>query len=243
MAQDPVCGMTVNEKKSFSADLDGKTYFFCSQHCLDKFCKKKNISKESLACIVPSKRPFYANKTFIISGVLVGLVAVSGFLPILVPFRNTLLAYFKTIWWAITLGLFLGGIIEYYIPREYISLILAHPGKRTIFYSVLLGFLMSICSHGILALSIQLHKKGASNPSVVAFLLASPWANMVLTIMLIGFFGLKAFYIIFSAIAVAITTGLIFQFLERKKIIETNKLTASVEKGFSIKEDIKKRFK
>jgi len=197
--------------------------------------------RELLNCC--SRRPFYVNKTFIVSSVLVGLIGLSAFMPILVPFRESFLAYFKTIWWAITLGLFLGGIIEYYIPREYISLILAHPGKRTIFYSVLLGFLMSVCSHGILALSIQLHKKGASNASVISFLLASPWANMVLTIMLIGFFGLKAFYIILSAIAVAITTGLIFQFLERKKIIETNKFTAEVNKEFSIKEDFKRRLK
>ena len=49
---------------------------------------------------------------------------------------------------------------------------------------------MSACSHGILAISMQLYKKGASIPSVITFLLASPWANFPVTILLFGFFGL-----------------------------------------------------
>jgi uncharacterized membrane protein YraQ (UPF0718 family) len=194
-------------------------------------------------CCASAKAPFYKNKTLIISAVLGLLVSLSYVLPFLEPFRRTLFLYFKTIWWAILLGLFLGGIIDYYVPREYISHILAKPKKRTIFYSVILGFLMSGCSHGILALSMELHKKGASNPGVVAFLLASPWANLTITIMLIGFFGLKALYIIISAIVIAIITGLIFQVLERKNLIEKNDNILHTEADFSVIGDIKKRAK
>lgn len=194
-------------------------------------------------CLTCPKVPFYRNKTFIVAVILIILVLLSYILPFLKPFRDSLLGYIKTIWWAILLGLLLGGIIDHYIPREYISHILAQRGKRTIFYSVILGFFMSACSHGILALSIELHKKGASNPAVVAFLLASPWANMILTIMLIGFFGLKAFFIILSAVLVAIATGLVFQLFEKKGIIETNKNTVSVEEDFSIIRDMRKRLK
>lgn len=181
------------------------------------------------------------NKTLIVAAILVSSALLSYLFEFLVPFRQTLWLYFKTIWWAVALGLFLGGVIEHYIPREYISHALSKPRKRTIFYAVLLGFLMSTCSHGILALSIQLHKKGASNPAVVAFLLASPWANIAITIMLIGFFGLKALFIILSAIAVALTTGLVFQFLDIKGLIERNKNIAQTGEDFSIAADIKKR--
>jgi hypothetical protein len=121
--------------------------------------------------------------------------------------------------------------------------ILARPKKRTIFYSVILGFFMSFCSHGILALSIQLHKKGASNSSVVSFLLASPWANMTVTIMLLGFFGLKALFILLSAILIAIVTGFIFQVLERKNLIEENKNAIMVDKNFSVTGDLKNRIR
>ncbi|GAF96680.1 unnamed protein product, partial [marine sediment metagenome] len=155
----------------------------------------------------------------------------------------SLFAYFKLIWWAILLGLVLGGVIDYYVPREHISFILAKPEKRTIFYSVVLGFFMSACSHGILALAIELHKKGASNPAVVSFLLASPWANLTITIMLIGFFGLKALYIIISAIVIAVITGLIFQLLEKFNLIEKNTNIMELREDFSIAEDIKKRWR
>ncbi len=202
------------------------------------------MAKDSACCDITEKKvPIYRNKTFIAGLALVGLALLSYLAPILVPFRESLTVYFKAIWWAILLGLVLGGVMEHYVPREYITHILSKPKKRTIFYSVVLGFFMSVCSHGILALSIELHKKGASNPAVVSFLLASPWANLILTILLVGFFGLKALFIIFSAIAVAITTGFIFQFLERKNLIEKNENTVEVEDNFSIIKDMKKRLK
>jgi uncharacterized membrane protein YraQ (UPF0718 family) len=129
------------------------------------------------------------------------------------------------------------------VPKEYISKILAQNSSRTIFNAVSIGFLMSACSHGILALSIQLHKKGASNPAVVSFLLASPWANFTITAMLVGFFGLKGLFIIAAAIVVAINTGFIFMFLEKKGLIEKNKNSVELSGGFSIVSDIKKRVK
>ena len=108
--------------------------------------------------------------------------------------------YAQAVWWAILLGLTIGGAMHHYVPQEMVSHVLAKPRKRTILYSVILGFFMSVCSHGILALAIQLHKKGASTPSVVAFLLASPWANLPLTLLLISFFGLlQALYIVAAA--------------------------------------------
>jgi hypothetical protein len=137
----------------------------------------------------------------------------------------------------------LGGIIDYYVPREYISKILSKKKPVTIFNAVSLGFLMSACSHGILALSIQLHKKGASNPAIVSFLLASPWANLTITLMLVGFFGFKGLLIIFAALIVAINTGFIFMFLDKKGLIEKNKNIVKVSEDFSIRQDIKLRIK
>jgi len=194
-------------------------------------------------CCKSKARPWYKNKAFIISAILIFLSSLSYFVPLLEPFRKSLYMYFSRIWWAILLGFLLGGVIDYFVPREYISSTLSKKNKRTILYSVILGFFMSACSHGILALSIELHKKGASNPAVVAFLLASPWANLPLTIMLLGFFGFKAFYIITAAILIAITTGIIYQFLERKNLIEINNNTVMVKEGFSIKGDIRRRMR
>jgi len=261
VTKDPICGMAVNEKIGLKLTAGGKDYFFCSEHCLKKFAGQnklteketviegnpehhnQNIRPRGTSCLAQPKVPLYKNKTIIAAFVLAVLCLLSYAVPVLVPFRKSLVLYLRTIWWAILLGLVLGGIMDYFIPREYISHMLAKPKKRTIFYSVILGFFASACSHGILALSIELHKKGASNPAVVAFLLASPWSNLTLTIMLFGFFKLKALYIIISAFVVAIITGLIFQILERKSLIEKNDNTTVLEDDFSVIKDMKKRFK
>ena len=244
MAQDPICGMDVNEQEGIKLSFKGQDYYFCSPHCLEKFKKEHKVTEEKCpSCAVELKgQPWYKNKILQISLVYVLLLGLSFVAPILVPFRNALIMYFRTIWFAVLLGLVLGGVIDYFIPREYISKMLSKPRKRTILYSVVLGFLMSACSHGILALSIQLHKKGASGPAVVAFLLASPWANLPLTILLFGFFSWKAIFIVLSAVVIAVVTGLIFLFLESKGLIETNKNIVAVDEGFSIRADLKKRW-
>jgi len=212
MAKDPICGMEVDEQQGIKVTKGSRDYFFCSTHCRDKFIEQEDI-KDAAVCYPSAKRSLFKNKLFIVSSIAFILILISWFVPFLVPFRKSFLMYLRTIWWAVAAGLFLGGIIDYYVPQEYISKILSRKRPTTIFNAVFLGFLMSACSHGILALSIQLHKKGASNPAVVSFLLASPWANFTITVMLISLFGLKGLFIILSALIVAINTGFIFMFL------------------------------
>lgn len=242
MAKDPVCGMDVDESTGLKIVTGKETYYFCSGHCLKKFATQKKISDREIAACLARPVKWYKNKIAMVGGILVFLCALSYFLPVLGPFRESLLMYLKKVWWAVLAGLFLGGVIDRFIPREYISHILAARRKRTILYSVILGFFMSACSHGILALSIELHKKGASNPAVIAFLLASPWANLPLTIMLIAFFGLKALYIIISAIVIAVITGFAYQLLESRGLIEINKNIIKTHETFSVLKDLKQRF-
>lgn len=195
------------------------------------------------ACARESKKQLLKNRLFIITAVCALLLLLSWFVPFLLHFRHAFLMYLKNIWWAVAAGLLLGGLIDYYVPREYVSKILSRKKPETIFNAVLLGFLMSACSHGILALSIQLHKKGASNPAVIAFLLASPWANFTITVMLVSLFGLKGLLIILAALIVAVNTGFIFIFLEKKEWIEKNRNIVEVSEGFSILRDIFQRVK
>jgi Cu+-exporting ATPase len=37
VTKDPVCGMTVNEGTALRAERDGKSFFFCSDGCRQKF--------------------------------------------------------------------------------------------------------------------------------------------------------------------------------------------------------------
>lgn len=136
------------------------------------------------------------------------------------------------IWWAVLLGFLIGGLIEYFIPEGFIYEHLGQKKKSTIITATLIGFLMSACSHGILAISMQLYKKGASIPAVISFLLASPWANLPVTILLFGFFGWKAFLFIGSAMLIAVITGFVFIWLEKSGLIEQSK-KIDVEGGYS----------
>ena len=187
------------------------------------------------------KKPWYREKLYIITIILVVALMVSYSIPFLNPFFNAVVDYFALIWWAILVGFLAGGLIDYYIPRSYISKYLSRHQKRTILYSVFLGFFASACSHGILALAMELYKKGASTPSVIAFLLASPWANLPITILLFGFFGPNALLFILSAIVIAIITGLVYQFLDRRRWVECRVRGEKVV-DISIRDDIRKRW-
>ena len=94
---------------------------------------------------------------------------------------------------------------------------------------------------------MELYKKGASTSSVIAFLLASPWANLPITFLLFSFFKLKAVFIILSALTIGAITGFIYQTLEKHGMVECNSCTRGEDRpvltDFSIMKDLKKRWK
>ncbi len=47
MAKDPICEMTVDEATALHAERDGKTFYFCSEHCRKEFLSK-NASAENV---------------------------------------------------------------------------------------------------------------------------------------------------------------------------------------------------
>ena len=155
----------------------------------------------------------------IMGGIFLAVLLIS-FLPPFQALNESLLSYLGIVWWAVLLGLVLGGIIDYFVPDGFVIRFLGKRNKMTLINAVLAGFLMSACSHGILAIAIQLYKKGASVPAVITFLLASPWANLPMTVLLFGFFGWKALLFVLGAMVIALVTGVIFTVLDRFGLIE-----------------------
>jgi len=239
---DPICGM--------KGTIPAHGHYFCSEYCIKKYESDKGIiddEKYSSSSATKKETPWFKERLFIVV-VITLLLLVTGYLhPLLKPFFEAFIDLVALIWWAIILGLLIGGVIDYFIPREYIRKYLSRHQKRTIIYSIIFGFLMSACSHGILAIAIELYKKGASTSSVISFLLASPWANLPITILLFGFFGVKATFIVISALIISIITGLIYQVLERKGMVECNSCKMGedipVLTDFSIRKDIRRRWK
>lgn len=46
VTKDPICGMTVDESTAIKAERDGKTYYFCSDHCQKKFLSSLGSIKQ-----------------------------------------------------------------------------------------------------------------------------------------------------------------------------------------------------
>ena len=236
---DPICGM--------KGAIPAHGHYFCSTSCIEKYEKEHNLTyKETCPSCAPPAKKWYKERLYIFSIIIIALSIITYLVAPLNPFFYALKDYFLMIWWAILIGFLIGGIIDYFIPRQYIEKYLSRHRKRTIIYSVVFGFFMSACSHGILAIAIALYKKGANTSSVVAFLLASPWANLPITILLFSFFGWKAIFIVVSALIIAIITGLIYQALERRNMVECQQCVMGEDRpvltDFSIIQDIRKRW-
>ncbi len=239
--KDPICGM--------KGTIPAHGHYFCSEHCIRKYEEQQEIHPEKRycpSCQTTLKKPWYKEKLYLSFLVVIILLVCSYFVPLFHPFFYAFMDYLALIWWAILIGFIIGGFIDYFIPRAYIEKYLSRHRKRTILYSILLGFFMSACSHGILAISMELYKKGANTSSVIAFLLASPWASLPITILLFGFFGLNAVLIVVSAIIIAMVTGIIYLHLETHGWVECNKCTNGHDMrklaDFSILNDLRRRW-
>ena len=210
--------------------IEKQGHWFCSTACIQRF-------------EAGAGRRWFRNPT-VWAAVLVGVPLAAGrFFPAAAPVAQVLWQYLVKSGWALGLGLVLGGLMDHYLSKEYISLWLTGHRRRMIIASAGLGFIASACSHGCLALSMELYRKGASVPAVITFLLASPWASFSLTLLILSLMGVKGLLIVVVALIVAITTGWIFQILERKGKLDRNPHTVSVKAGFSIWQDLKRRFR
>ncbi len=192
---------------------------------------KGHIDQPSCCHTPPPGEPLRISRNLKISlALLLCLVAVS-FLPPLLALNASLLGYLKLLAIPLIVGFLLGGAVDYFVPQGFIYRYLGATGNSSLFYALAGGFLMSSCSHGILAIAIQIYKKGAGIPAVITFLLASPWANFPVTILLISFFGWKGVLFIVTAGFIAIVTGFIFRILERGGYLEKS-YVGDMEEGY-----------
>lgn len=143
-------------------------------------------------------------------------------------------ALIQKMWWGIALGMFFVGLLNK-IPREFIVAILGNRrGISGILRATLAGLLLDLCSHGILLVGTKLYERGASLGQMIAFLVASPWNSISLTLVLISLVGLPwTLAFVFLSAAVAILTGLCFEKLVDLKILPPNPHQVSLPEDFS----------
>jgi len=117
----------------------------------------------------------------------------------------------NTMWWSVLLAAFFVGLLSH-IPQDFVTAILGRGGSlKGILRATLAGVLLDLCSHGILMVGMKLYQKGASLGQVMAFLIASPWNSLSLTLILIALIGLPwTLAFIALSLVIAVITGLIF---------------------------------
>jgi hypothetical protein len=148
-----------------------------------------------------------------------------------------------SMWIGLALGIFFVGVLGR-VPREFVTALL---GKGDTFGGILratfAGVLLDLCSHGILLVAMRLYQRGASLGQVMAFLIASPWNSLSLTVILIALIGWKwTLLFIVCSMLIGVVSGLIFNLLEKKKILSTNPNTVELD-GFKPWQEAKTRWK
>lgn len=157
---------------------------------------------------------------------------------------KTVFELINTIWWGILIGIIFVAILSK-VPKEFvISILGSSKGISGKIRATIGGVLLDLCSHGILMVGSQLYRRGASSGQVMAFLIASPWNSLSLTIILIsliGVFWTLSFTLL--SLVIAIITGVIFDKFVDKGILPDNPNKVDLPKNFHFFKEAKKGLK
>lgn len=147
----------------------------------------------------------------------------------------------NTMWWGILIGIMMVAVLAK-IPREFvISVLGSQRGLSSILRATAAGFLLDLCSHGILMVGAKLYERGVSVGQLMAFLIASPWNSFSLTLILIALIGLPwTLAFIGLSMLIAIITGLIFDTLVNRQILPDNPNTVDLPADFRFFTEAKK---
>ncbi|OUS09483.1 ATPase [Gammaproteobacteria bacterium 54_18_T64] len=129
-------------------------------------------------------------------------------------------------WWGLGAAVIFVGLLER-IPRELIMATLGRGGTfKGIARATFAGLLLDLCSHGILMVGTKLYQKGASLGQLMAFLIASPWNSLSLTIIMLTLIGWKwTLLYIGLSLLIGLISGVIFDRLVAKGVLNANPAT------------------
>lgn len=146
----------------------------------------------------------------------------------------------NTMWWSVLLAIGFVGVLSK-IPQEFIISILGKGGSiKGLWRATLAGILFDLCSHGILMVGMELRRKGASLGQVMAFLIASPWNSISLTLIMIALIGIQwTLAFIALSMLIAMTTGWMFDRLEEKGTLPGNTVNSTIPDDFHFWRDAK----
>ena len=129
----------------------------------------------------------------------------------------------NTMFIGLLIGIFFVGLIGK-IPKMFINGALGRGHTVSgVLKATFAGVALDLCSHGILLVAMRLYERGASLGQVMAFLIASPWNSISLTIILIALIGWQwTLLFLLGSMLIGVTSGLIFDALVRKGTLPEN---------------------
>ncbi|QQL44966.1 permease [Sulfuriroseicoccus oceanibius] len=151
----------------------------------------------------------------------------------LAQFSHSIAMLLKEMWWGLALGMVAVGVLHD-VPREFIiSLLGKGNGFRGLLRATFAGLLLDLCNHGILLVGMTLYRRGATLGQTMAFLIASPWNSLSLTLILIALIGLPwtLVFIVCSGV-IALSAGWMFERLVGKGVLPENPNRIDLPAGF-----------
>lgn len=160
-------------------------------------------------------------------GLVIVLYAVHPFAPqlywVVDAMSAAVVELINTMALGIVIGVLMVGLLSY-VPRELVMGALGPgDGLRGLLRATAAGVLLDLCSHGILMVGAKLYERGVSVGQVMAFLIASPWNSLSLTIVMVALIGVwwTLTFILLSAV-VAVLTGALFNTLVNRQVLPKN---------------------
>lgn len=143
-------------------------------------------------------------------------------------------------WWGILVGMVAVAVIGRF-PQAMVAALLGRGGSfRGVLRATAAGVFLDLCNHGILMIGMQLYRKGASLGQVFAFLVASPWNSLSLTLILIALIGLKwTLSFIVLSMVIGVVTGWVVDRLVAWGKIPANPNARDLPDGYRIGPEIK----
>ncbi|MBD3797702.1 MAG: SO_0444 family Cu/Zn efflux transporter [Campylobacterales bacterium] len=122
----------------------------------------------------------------------------------------------------ILFGLLFAGFLHEVVPD---TIVKNHLGENS-FFSVIkaafFGIPLPVCSCGVIPLAAGLKKSGASNGSVLSFLISTPITGVDSILATYGMFGWAfTVYRVFTSVVISIIAGIIANFYAKKEIAQT----------------------
>ncbi len=138
-------------------------------------------------------------------------------------FASSIADLLNTLWWGVLLGILFVGLLAK-VPQSLVLSVLGKGGSfNGLLRSTLAGLLLDLCSHGILMVGMKLYQKGASLGQVMAFLIASPWNSLSLTLIMVALIGLPwTLVFILLSLLIALVTGYIFDYCVKTGVLPPN---------------------